>query len=52
MQHADEGIKVIGPSCKKLEQKWSDGKFYFVFYANSSLFKKMGGHTTKMVRMF
>jgi hypothetical protein len=24
MQHCDEGIKLIGPSGKKLEQNWSD----------------------------
>ena len=51
MQHSDEGIKVIGPSCKKLEQKWSDGQFSFVFFGNSFVFTKIGGHTTKMVRM-
>ena len=51
MQHSDEGIKLIGPSCKKLEQKWSDGQFSFVFFGNSFVFTKIGGHTTKMVRM-
>ena len=51
MQHCDEGIKLIGPSCKKLEQKWSDGQFSFVFFGKSFVFTKIGGHTTKMVRM-
>jgi hypothetical protein len=29
-QHSDQGIKSIGPSGKKWEQKLSDGKFSFV----------------------
>ena len=51
MQHSDEGIKLIGPSCKKWEQKLSERKFSFVFFKNSFVFTKIGGHTTKMVRM-
>ena len=34
MQHSSEGIKMIGPSCKKWEQKLSNGKFSFVFLKN------------------
>ena len=51
MQHSDEGIKSIGPSCKKWEQTMSDGKFFFVFFKKSFVLTKIGGHTTKMVRM-
>jgi hypothetical protein len=51
MQHSDQGIKSIGPSGKKWEHKLSDGKFSFVFFRNSFVFMKIGGHTTKMVRM-
>ena len=49
MQHSDGGIRSIGPSCKKWEQKLSDDKFSFVFFENSFVFTKIGGHTTKMV---
>jgi hypothetical protein len=51
IQHSDEEIKLIGTSCKKWDQKLFNGKFSFVFLKNSFVFTKIGGHTTKMVRM-
>ena len=41
MQQSGEGTMLIRPSCKKLERKWSDGIFSFVFLEISFVYPKM-----------
>jgi hypothetical protein len=49
MQQSGEGFKLIQPSIKKLEQKWSVRKFSFVFLGISFENAKNGGIATKML---
>jgi hypothetical protein len=48
IQQSGQGIKSIQPSCKKWEQKWSDGIFSFVFFGISFVYTENGGHSTIM----
>ena len=42
MQQSGKGIESIQPSCKKWEQKWTDGIFSFVFFGISFVNAKNG----------
>ena len=44
-QSCEDG-KSIWPSCLKWEQKWSGGIFSFVFFINSFVNAKSGGHNS------
>jgi hypothetical protein len=48
MQQYGEGIMLFRPSCQKLERKWSDGIFSFVFSRISFVYAKNGGRSSKM----
>ena len=48
-QSCEDG-KSIWPSCLKWEQKWSGGIFSFVFFRNSFVNAKSGGHNSFFIK--